>query len=69
MSSYLLLVRDIWGGMPFDEAKVCQAIRQMDGICNCKGEPDIRLGDMVLECEFSFNDDATNIYALVSSAL
>lgn len=66
MSSYIFLVRDMEGGKPFEKTKLCEAIRQMEGIYDCKEESEIALGDMVLECEFSYNEDATIIYVPVS---
>ena len=62
MGSYIFLVRDIEGGKPLEKTKICQAIRQINGIYNCKEQSDIQLGDMILECEYSFNGDATIIY-------
>lgn len=66
MSLYIFLVRNLEGGIPFEKTKICDAIRRMEGVFNCKEEAEIQLGDMVLECEFSFNEDSTVIYVPVS---
>jgi hypothetical protein len=62
MSSSIILLTNVDAPAPFEREKVLAAVKNLCGIKNCRDGGEIGFtDDLLLDCRYSFDDDATNI--------